>query len=123
MFFVLFFLGGGVACSSVCLPSAVARTGWHSVWLTGLLLVLQLAAGRVPAPWVEWVMYTLGLAACPDGLGSGFANWAVAPAVFVRSWIKGGWACPRPPAFAVPFVTFWWRVERAGCCRRGGVVY
>ena len=32
-----------------------------------------------PAPWVRWVMYTLGLVAFPVGLGSGFAGWAVAP--------------------------------------------
>ena len=36
----LFFWGGGSACSSLCLPRAGARTGRHSVWLTGLLLVL-----------------------------------------------------------------------------------
>ena len=35
-----FFLGGGSACSSLCLPWAGARTGRHSVWSSGLLLVL-----------------------------------------------------------------------------------
>ena len=35
-----FFWGRRSACSSVCLPWAVARTGRHWVWLTWLLLVL-----------------------------------------------------------------------------------
>ena len=95
---VLFvFFGGGVACSSPCLPWAGARTGLHSVWLTVLLLELQFAAGRAPAPLVWWVMYTLGLAACPVGLGSGVADWAPSPAGFVRSWVKGGGAVRVPP--------------------------
>ena len=34
------FFFGGSACSSLCLPLAGARTGPHSVWLSGLLLVL-----------------------------------------------------------------------------------
>ena len=33
-----FFLGGGLACSSLCLPWAGARTGLHSVLSSGLLL-------------------------------------------------------------------------------------
>ena len=32
--------GGGAACSSLCLPWAGARTGPHSVWLSGLLLAV-----------------------------------------------------------------------------------
>ena len=37
----LFFLsGGGPACSSLCLPSAGARTVPHSVWSSGLLLAV-----------------------------------------------------------------------------------
>ena len=37
-----FFLRGGSACSSLCPPWSLAgaRTGRHSVWLTGWLLVL-----------------------------------------------------------------------------------
>ena len=35
-----FFLGGGSACSSLCLPWAGARTGRHSVWPSSLLLVV-----------------------------------------------------------------------------------
>ena len=33
----VFFLGGGLACSSLCLPWAGARTGLHSVLSSGLL--------------------------------------------------------------------------------------
>ena len=109
-----FFFWGWFTCSSLCLPLAGPRTGQHSMWLTRLLLVLQFAAGRVPAPWVGWVMSTLGLAACSVGLRSGFAGWADVPAGLVRSWIKGGLGCPRPPALAVPVVTFWWRFVGAG---------
>ena len=36
-FFFLFFFGGGLACSSLCLPWAGARTGLHSVLSSGLL--------------------------------------------------------------------------------------
>ena len=100
-FFCLFLWGGGLACSSLCHFWVDARTGRHSVWLTGLPLVLKLAAGRAPAPWVGWVMYALGLGACPVGLGSGFAGQAVAPAGFVWSSVKRGWGCPRPPAFGL----------------------
>ena len=35
-----FFWGGGSACSSLCLPWAGAGTGRHSVWFSGLLLVV-----------------------------------------------------------------------------------
>ena len=64
------------------------------VWLIGSLLVLCVAADRAPAPWVMWVMYTLGLVACPVGLGAGYAGWAVARANFVRSWVRGGEVVP-----------------------------
>ena len=73
LFFVFvfdnFFPGGGFACSSLCLPWASARTGRHLVWLGGSSLVLRAGVGRVPAPWVGWVMYMLGPAACPGRLG------------------------------------------------------
>ena len=36
----LFFFGGEAACYSLCLPWAGARTGPHSVWSSGLLLVV-----------------------------------------------------------------------------------
>ena len=107
-FFFFFFSGGGFACSSLCLPWAGARTGQQTVWLTASLLALWVAAGRAPAPWVVWAMYTLGLVACPVGLGSGSAGWAVARAGFVMSWVRGGGVVPFSPAPAVP--VWWWRV-------------
>ena len=116
------FFGRGFTSSSLCLPWAVARTRWHSVWLIGLLWEFWVAAGRALAPWVGWVMYTLGLVACSVGLGAGSAGWAVAPAIFVRSWVRGGGVILCPPAPAVPGSTFWWQFVRAGRrCRGGGV--
>ena len=82
-----FFFPGRVACSSLRLPWAGARTGLQTVWLPGSLLALWVAAGRVLALYVLWFMYTHGLVAHPVGLGSGSASWAVAPARMVRSWV------------------------------------
>ena len=115
-----FFLGG-FACSSLCLPWAGARTGWYSVWLIRSLLLLWVAVGRARALCIGWVMYTLGLMACSVGLGAGSADWAVAPADFVKSWVRGGGVILFSPAPAVPGLTFWWQFVRAGCrCRGGG---
>ena len=124
----VFFSRGEFVCSSLWLPWAGARTGRHSVWLTGWLLVLWVAAGHALPPWVGWVMYTLELVACPVGLGAsaGSAGWAVAPASFVRSWIRGGGGgCPVSPrscgaGLVVASLTFWWRFVQAGRCCRGG---
>ena len=54
---------GGPACSSLCLPSAGARTGPHSVWSSGLLLAVAfcLAVSR------------------PHGLGGLCTSWARCP--------------------------------------------
>ena len=98
---------GSPFCFPFCL-FAGASTGRHSVWLTASLLVLLVAAARAPAPWVRWVMYTLGLVAYPVRLGAGSAGWAVAPAGFVRSWVRGGGVALCPPTPAVP--VWWWRV-------------
>ena len=102
------FRGGGVVCSSICLPWGSARSDRQRVWLTGSLLVLWVAAGRAPAPWLVWVMYAHGRLVCPVGLGSGSACWAVAPAGFVRSWVRGNGIVPCPLAPAVS--VWWWRV-------------
>ena len=63
-----------------------------------------------------------GLVACPVRLGAGSAGWAVAPAAFVRSWVRGGGAVPCPPGPAVP--VWWWRVYLSGCrlCGRAAAV-
>ena len=108
------FSGGGFACSSLCLPCAGAATGRLSVWLTGSQLVLWVAAGHSPAPWVWWVMYTLGLVACPVGLGAGSAGRMVAPDGFMSSWVKGGRGFPVSPrpcstGLVVAVLTFGWR--------------
>ena len=46
---LVFVLGRGSARSSLCLPWAGARTGRHSVWLSGLLLVVAFSQA-VPRP-------------------------------------------------------------------------
>ena len=99
--FCVFF--GGV---SLFLP--LSSLGWcthclATVWLTWLLLVLWVAAGRAPAALVVWVMYTHVLVACPVGFGSGSPGWAVAPAGFVRSWVRGVWLSLVPPALRCRF--------------------
>ena len=83
----VFFFRGRVACSSLRLPWAGARTGMQTVWLPGSLLALWVATGRVLALYVLWFMYTHGLVAHSVGLGSGSASWAVAPAGMLTSWV------------------------------------
>ena len=85
---VLFFFLGGSACSSFCLPWAGARTGRHSVWFFRFAVGGCVLPGRAPAPWVGWVMYTLGSAPLLAGLGSGSAGWAVVPGGFVWPWVS-----------------------------------
>ena len=84
-----FFFRGGV-CLFLPLPSAGWRTHWPAfsvvfrVAVGGCVLL-----GRVPARWVGWVMYTLGSAPLPAGLGPGSAGWAAAPGGFVWLWVRG----------------------------------
>ena len=84
----LFFFFWGV-CLFLPLPSL----SWRTHWL-GFCGVLRFAVGgcvlpgRAPAPWVGWVMYTLGSAPLPAGLGSGSAGWAVVPGGFVWPWVS-----------------------------------
>ena len=42
------FSAGGSACSSFCFPWAGARSGWHSVWLSSLLLMVAFCQA---VPW------------------------------------------------------------------------
>ena len=87
----VFVLGGGV-CLFLPLPSL----GWRTHW-SAFSVVFRVAvggcifAGRVPAPWVRWVLYTLGSAPLPAGLGSGSAGGAAAPGGFVWLWVRGAW--------------------------------
>ena len=84
-----FFLEGGV-----CLFLPLLSLGWRTHW-PAFSVVLRVAVGgcvpfgRVPAPWVGWVMYTLGLAPLPAGLGPGSAGRASAPGGFVWLWVRG----------------------------------
>ena len=71
-------------------PSAFSVANQVAVGACGLL-------GRAPAPWVGWVMYTLGLVAFASKLGSGSAGWAVAQGGFVRPWVRGGGVLRVPP--------------------------
>ena len=56
-----FFLGGGPACSSLCLPWAGAHTDPHSVWSSGLLLAVAFClavsrphgSGRLCTRWAR----------------------------------------------------------------------
>ena len=85
-----FFLCGGGVCLFLPLPSLRWRTHWLAfsvvfrVAIGGCVL-----PGRAPAPWVEWVIYTLGSAPPPAGLGSGSAGWAAAPGGFVWPLVRG----------------------------------
>ena len=104
-----------------------------SALLTGSPFVLRVAVGRAPAPCALWLMYTHGLAARSVGLGSGPAGWAVAPADFFGSWIRGGGGLlgqivgvglpsVLPPLwyrFAMAGSTVRCSFVRAGRCRQG----
>ena len=85
----LFFFGGGV-CLFLPLPSLGSRTHWPAfcvvfrVAVGGCVLL-----GRVPAPRVGWVMYTLGSSPLPAGLSPGSAGWAAASGGFVWLWFRG----------------------------------
>ena len=78
----VFCLGG--VCLFLCLPSL----GWRK-HRSAFCVVFRfhvggcVLPGRAPAPWVGWVMYTLGSAPLPAGLGPGSAGWAVVPGGFV----------------------------------------
>ena len=83
-----FFLGG------VRLFLPLPSLGWRTHW-PAFSVVFRVAVGGcvlfgpVPAPWVGWVMYTLGSAPLPAGLGPGSAGWAGAPGGFVWIWVRG----------------------------------
>ena len=86
---VLIFVWGG-ACLFLPLPSL----GWRRHW-SAFSVVFRVAVGgcvlpgRAPAPWVGWVMCTLGSAPLPVGLGSGSDVWAAARGGFKWPWVTG----------------------------------
>ena len=91
-----FFWGGG--CLFLPLPSL----GWRTHW-PAFSVVFRAAVGgcvlfgRVPAPWVGWAMYTVGLVPLLAGLGPGSAGWAAAPGGCLWLWIRGlGWFVSLP---------------------------
>ena len=90
-------------CGGVCLFLPLPPLGWctHS---SAVSVVFRVAVGGcvlpcpVPAPWVGWVMYTLGSAPIPAGLGPGSAGWAAAPGGFVWLRVRGaGVVCVLSP--------------------------
>ena len=111
---LVFFFGG--VCLFLPLPSLRWRTHWSA-----FSVVLRIAVGgcvlpgRVPAPWVGWVMYTLGSAPLPAGLGGGSAGWTAAPGGFVWLWARWAGVVCVLLASAVPVLTF--SVDRHRCCR------
>ena len=87
-----FFLGGGGGGGCLFLP--LPSLGWRTHW-PAFSVVFRAAVGgcvlfrRVPAPWVGWAMYTVGLAPLPAGLGSASAGWAAAPGGCLWLWVRG----------------------------------
>ena len=91
---VVFFPGG--VCLFLPLPSLGWRTHWSAFRVVFLFAVGGcVLPGRAPAPSVGWVMYTLGSAPLPAGLGSGSAGWAVVPGGFVWPWVSRIPSSPR----------------------------
>ena len=83
------FSSSGGVCLFLPLPSLGWRTHWSAFSVVFRVAVGGcLLPGRAPAPWVGWVMYTLGSAPLPAGLGSGSASWAVAPGGFMLPLIS-----------------------------------
>ena len=84
-----FFLGGGA-----CLFLPLLSLGWCTHW-TAFSVVFRAAVvscvlfGRIPAPWVGWAMYTVGLAPLLAGFGPGSAGWAAAPGGCLWFWVRG----------------------------------
>ena len=97
-----FFRGGG--CLFLSLPSL----GWRTHW-PAFSVVFRAAVGgcvlfgRVPAQWVGWAMYTLGLAPLLAGLGPGSAGWAAAPGGCVWLWVRGLGLCVSFPLCGAGF--------------------
>ena len=92
---LLFFSPGGV-----CLVLPLPSLGWRT-HCSAFCVVFRFAVGgcvlpgRAPAPWVGSVMYTLGSAPLPAGLGSGSVGWAVVPGGFVWPWVSRVPSSPR----------------------------
>ena len=87
---LLFFWGGGGACLFLPLPSLDWRTHWPAFSVVFRAAVFSCVLwGHVPAPWVEWALYTVGSAPLLAGLGPGSAGWAAAPGGCLWFWVRG----------------------------------
>ena len=120
LLFFLFFFRGGLACSSLCLPWAGARTGLHSVLSFGLLSSVAfcvaafrphgsggLCAGGARRPYLPGLVLAL-----PAG--------RLRQAGACCFWL-GGWGCSCPFPSAVPAVFFWVVCHRCRLARCGPV--
>ena len=86
------FFWGGVRLF-LPLPSLGWCMHWSAFGLVFRVAVgVWVSSGLAQAPWVGWVMYTLGSASLPAGLGSGSAGWAVALGGSVRLCVRGAGA-------------------------------
>ena len=83
-----FFGGGSLRVPPSAFPGLVHALVGIRCGLPGCCWRLRFAR-PCPAPWVGWVMYTLGSVALLAGLGSGSAGWAGAPSGFLRPWVRG----------------------------------
>ena len=91
---VVFFWGG--VCLFLPLPSLDWRTHWSALYVVFWFAVGGcVLPGCARAPWVGWVMYTLGLVPLPAGLGSGSAGWVVVPGGFMWPWVSRVPSFPR----------------------------
>ena len=113
-----FFGRGRGLCLFIPLPSPGWCTHWSALGVVNWVAVgAVVLLGLAPAPWVGWVMYTLGSVALLARLGSGSAGWAVAPGGFVGPWVRGaGVSCVSPP------LRCWYYPSGGGLCGRTAAV-
>ena len=117
---LLFFGGGGLACSSLCLPWAGARTGLHSVLSFGLLSSVAFCVAAFPPhgsgglckrlarrPFLPGLVLALPAGRLHQAGACGFG--------------LGGWGCSCPFPSAVPAVFFWVVRHRCRLARCGPV--
>ena len=115
-----FFFWGGLACSSLCLPWAGARTGLYSVLSSGLLFSVAFCvamfrphgSGGLCTLWARRP-FLLGLVLA---LPAGRLRQAAA-----CGFGLGGWGCSCPYPSAVPAVIFWVVRHRCRLARCGSL--
>ena len=115
-----FFRGGGLACSSLCLPWAGARPGLYSVFSSGLLSSVAFCvamfrphgSGGLCTRWARRPFLLGQVLALPVGRLSQAAACGFG---------LGGWGCSCPYPSAVPAVIFWVVRHRCRLARCGPV--